>query len=136
MKLPFVRNRACKYPIWIKDCKTGKYELIPYHLMTSYPDGSRGFSVPTYCDSHTALKFHRKYRDYFDYQDRGMDSRFVFLGKRKKPMIGYLAVVLMGAAAAVTIISLCYGEWPTALVSTTYYFVNASMARRYLHEVL
>lgn len=33
-----------KFPIWIKS--KGKYELIPYHLMTTFEDGSKGFLWP------------------------------------------------------------------------------------------
>lgn len=52
-----------KFPIWIKS--KGKWELIPYHLMTTFEDGNKGFYWPQIRRDPIACKFVSDNKRYF-----------------------------------------------------------------------
>jgi hypothetical protein len=75
-----------KYPVWIKDRDTGRYEPIPYHLMETFPDGTKGFYKYTTITTNAATveDFYRKHKRYFrEVEVDSFEVRVIFTGKRR-----------------------------------------------------
>ena len=91
-------------PIWFFNKRTGKYEEVPYHLMKTFEDGSRGFlgdmnrGSVTYdfsvLDSEERA-FVDKYPEYFCVRYNGSERRIIFT-----PNIGWLTYLMRKLANA------------------------------------
>ena len=76
-----------KYPVWIKDHDTGKYEVIPYHLFETFEDGTKGFiKFDTFMRAFIpeTTNFYEKHKRYFkEVEVDSFETRLIFTGKRR-----------------------------------------------------
>jgi hypothetical protein len=118
---------SLKYPIWIRDKKTGKVERIPYEHMIH--NNGRYVLNPHILWNTQTIDFFSRYHEYFELEPNA--DYYVFLGKlnrmaRLGRLIRHMLWAACGANTSLAIVNFHTGHWGTGIFSIAAALIAAS----------